>query len=176
MQKVVQHIQFYCIQSLIVFGAWEGFLFEFACLSGVWKFENKICWARPICQWPISILTARDSDSFPFWLPGRRRPTWVGPPYPCSGRHRGSRHPRRFALASFGPTSSLLCSELVAASPTVARRRWATSKLSDRVSWPKAEGLGQELGQGPWGHCGPGWVEARVNSRCCQFLLGLLEI
>jgi hypothetical protein len=64
---------------------------------------------------------------------GCRRPTWVGPIYPCSGHHRGSRHPLCFSSPIVRPRSSLLCSTLATASPAVAHRRRATRELSDRA-------------------------------------------
>jgi hypothetical protein len=37
------------MQSLNIFVVGEGFLFEFASLSEVWKFKNIFYWAGPTC-------------------------------------------------------------------------------------------------------------------------------
>jgi hypothetical protein len=46
-----------------------------------------------------------------------RSTTWVGPPYPCSGRHRGSRSPLRFLHPTIRLCSLLLFSTLATALP-----------------------------------------------------------
>jgi hypothetical protein len=89
--------KFSSMQSFNIFVARKGFLFEFANLSGVRKFENyltgpgphvsdpflfdRLGWSPgptccPYSRWPCS---PRGECMVPV-AAGRRRPTWVGPP------------------------------------------------------------------------------------------------
>jgi hypothetical protein len=43
LRKLFRILKSSSMQSLNIFRAREGFLFEFASLSGVWKFENIFC-------------------------------------------------------------------------------------------------------------------------------------
>jgi hypothetical protein len=61
------------MESFNIFGPSEGFLYEFANLSGVWKFENVFNQARPTCQRPVSVLTARDGRLIPHAVSARYR-------------------------------------------------------------------------------------------------------
>jgi hypothetical protein len=80
LRQLFKIFQTRCMQSLKIFAAWEGFLFEFASLSGVWKFENYLTGPGP-----------HVSDPFPFDRPGRspspvRRPSSWGPPVVATPR------------------------------------------------------------------------------------------
>jgi hypothetical protein len=89
--------KFSSMQSFNIFVVRKGFLFEFANLSGVRKFENYLTgpgphvsdpflfdrsgWSpgptcRPYSRWPCS---PRGECTVPV-AAGRRRPTWVAPP------------------------------------------------------------------------------------------------
>jgi hypothetical protein len=102
--KLTQLRKWFKIFSSIC-GAREGFLFEFASLSGVWKFERIFLLGR------AHLSVARFHFDCPGWSPSpthrlvpgghahrvesvsvlaaadRRRPTWVGPLIPVLGRH-----------------------------------------------------------------------------------------
>jgi hypothetical protein len=60
LKTLLKIFQSSCIQSLKIFGARQGFLFEFASSSGVWKFENY-----------LTELGPHVSSLFPFDRPGR---------------------------------------------------------------------------------------------------------
>jgi hypothetical protein len=142
LRKLFRILKSSSMQSLNIFRAREGFLFEFASLSGVWKFENIFCWARPTYQRPVSILTAQDGCPvphpalFPVATLTARRAAWCRwPPVvvasrglaPISLLQTSSRKPpptlllprtvRPYLLAA------LLCSAPATALPTVTSRR-----------------------------------------------------
>jgi hypothetical protein len=132
--------KFSSMQSFNIFVARKGFLFEFANLSGVRKFENYLTgpgphvsdpflfdrpgWSPgPTCC-PYSRWRAHHVESaWCRWPPVVAAPRGLAPPYHCSGHHRGSRHPLCFSPPTIQSRSSLLYSAPATASPAIARRR-----------------------------------------------------
>jgi hypothetical protein len=62
------------MQSLNIIGAREDFLFEFAILSGVWKFQNIFYSVGPTCQWQTHISNRARRWQHPRCMPPTRSP------------------------------------------------------------------------------------------------------
>jgi hypothetical protein len=149
MVKLFKLLMSTCMQSLNIFGASEGFLFEFTSLSGVQKFEKLFnglgpyvsdpfpfdrprrspgLVRRPFSPWPHSL---RGERSVPV-AAGHRRQRGLAPPYHCFGHHRGSRRPIHFFPSPIQPHSLQLCSMPAATLPIVASHRGATLSCPTR--------------------------------------------
>jgi hypothetical protein len=150
LRKLFKLFKYHCMQSLNIFGARESFLFEFASLSRVWKFENRFFWVGPTCQRPVSVLTTQYGRSVPraalFLVVAliaqraldasghRSSPPHVGwPPLSLLRMSPRKLPPTPLHSSTIRSRSSLLCYAPAATSPAIACRWWAASELSDRT-------------------------------------------
>jgi hypothetical protein len=96
MEKVVQNLKkISSMKSFNIFGAREGFLFEFTRLSGVWKFEKLFSGPGPDVSGPFPF-------DHPGWSPGPvHRPCswWPHSPHGERSALVATGHQRRRGLA-----------------------------------------------------------------------------